>query len=96
MMQANKAPIEYTVYTFDLPSSPRQKGENSWKRHFCSLDRDQALTEARSLLQTRKFQKIEIKEKFFDPKEGRIIDRTFKVLGQNKVWSLRFLFGIIP
>lgn len=92
MIQAKEAPIEYTVYTFD-PPEPRQKGENSWKRHFCSLDRDQALIEARTLLQTRKFHKIEIKEKFFDPKANRTVDRTYRVMKEARPWSFRALFG---
>ncbi len=83
MMQAQTAPIEYTVYTFDLPSSPQQKGDTSWKRHFCSLDRELAISEAQSLLETRKFHKIEIKKKFFDQKQNRTIDMTMKVFKQK-------------
>lgn len=80
MMQAKQAPIEYSVYTFDLPSSAPRKGDTSWKRIFSSLDRDQAMHEARALLESRKFQRIEIKEKFFDTRQNRTVDRTFKVL----------------
>ncbi len=83
MMQANAAPIEYTVYTFDLPSSARPKGDVPWRRHFSSPDRDQALMEAQRLLHTRRFDRIEIKQKFFDPKAGRIVDRPYRTLGKN-------------
>lgn len=79
MMQAKQAPIEYTVYTFDLPTS-RQKGENSWKRQFCSLDRDLAIAQAKILSQTQKFYKIEIRQKFFDLRLGRTIDKKFKTM----------------
>lgn len=92
MMQAKEAPIEYSVYTFDLPSALPRKGDTSWKRIFSSLDRDQALSEARSLFESRKFQRIEIKEKFFDPKSGRIVDRTFKIMKDAQPWSFRGLF----
>ena len=92
MMQAKDAPIEYSVYTFDLPSSAPRKGDTSWKRIFSSLDRDRAIEEARTLLESRKFQRIEIKEKFFDEKSGRIVDRTYKIMKEAQPWSFRALF----
>lgn len=92
MMQAKDAPIEYSVYTFDLPSAVPRKGDYSWKRIFSSLDRDQAMQEARALLESRQFQRIEIKEKFFDEKSGRLVDRTYKIMKGASPWSLRALF----
>jgi hypothetical protein len=94
MMQAKQAPIEYSVYTFDLPSSAPRKGDTSWKRIFSSFDRDQAILEARALLESRKFQRIEIKEKFFDSRRNRTIDRTFKVLNyKNSLLKGFFTFN---
>lgn len=84
MMQAKEAPIEYSVYTFDRPSDAPRKGDQSWKRIFCSADRDQALFEARTLYETRRFQRVEIKEKFFDSRLNRTVDRTFKILDHNR------------
>ncbi|HEU4839339.1 MAG TPA: hypothetical protein VFS88_08015 [Micavibrio sp.] len=78
MAQAQSAGIEYTIYTFDMPT-PKQKGENSWKKHATLEDMTKAMSEAESLLQTQKFQKIEVKKKFFDQKKNRIVDMTLKV-----------------
>ena len=78
MAQAQSAGIEYTVYTFDMPT-PKQKGENSWKKHATLDDMTKAMSEAETLLQTQKFQKIEVKKKFFDEKKNRTVDMTLKV-----------------
>jgi len=79
MAQAQAAAqIEYTIYTFDMPS-PKQKGDNSWKKHATLEDMSKAMQEAENLHQTQKFQKIEVKKKFFDQKKNRIVDMTLKV-----------------
>src|SRR5690606_8168182 len=78
MAQAQSAGIEYTIYTFDMPV-PKQKGENSWKKYATLEDMTKAMSEAESLLQTQKFQKIEVKKKFFDQKKNRTVDMTLKV-----------------
>lgn len=77
MAQAPAAQIEYTIYTFDMPV-PKQKGENSWKKHSSLDDMSKAISEAESLHQTRKYQKIEVKKKFFDQKKNRTVDMTLK------------------
>lgn len=77
MNQAQSAQIEYTIYTFDMPS-PKQKGQNSWKKHSSGDDMTKAMSEAETLHQTRKFQKIEVKKKFFDQKKNRTVDMTLK------------------
>ena len=78
MAQAQAAQIEYTIYTFDMPS-PNQKGDNSWKKHSTLEDMMKAMNEAQSLHETQKFQKIEVKKKFFDQKKNRVVDMTLKV-----------------
>lgn len=78
MAQAQAAQIEYTIYTFDMPQ-PKQKGENSWKKHSSLDDMTRAISEAESLHETRKYQKIEVKKKFFDQKKNRTVDMTLKV-----------------
>lgn len=86
MTQASTAPVEYTVYTFEPPSPSRQKGDAPWKRQLSSLDRDIAVSEAQKLLRTRRFDRIEIKKKFFDPKKNRIVDGTYKILRHHRKW----------
>lgn len=79
MAEAQTAQIEYTIYTFDVPVA-KKKGDISWKKHATITDMTQAMTEAQNLIGTDKFQKIEVKKKFFDPKQNRPIDMTVKVL----------------
>ncbi|PZO87319.1 MAG: hypothetical protein DI626_04280 [Micavibrio aeruginosavorus] len=83
MAQAPAAQIEYTIYTFDMPS-PKQKGENSWQKHSTLDDMAKAMSEAETLHQSQKFHKIEVKKKFFDQKKNRTVDMTLKVF-ENKV-----------
>lgn len=78
MTQAQAAQIEYTIYTFDMPKA-KQKADSSWKKHSTLDDMGRAMNEAESLHQTQKYQKIEVKKKFFDQKKNRVIDMTLKV-----------------
>ncbi len=98
MTQAQTAGIEYTIYTFDMPK-PKQKGDNSWKKHSTLDDMSKAMNEAENLLGTQKFQKIEVKKKFFDQKKNRTVDMTLKTFESKpkKDFSIifLFLFGIL-
>ncbi|MFA5592861.1 MAG: hypothetical protein WC989_06080 [Micavibrio sp.] len=78
MNQAQSAGIEYTIYTFEMPERS-QKGENSWKKHATHEDMVLAMKEAEGLYQTQKYEKIEVKKKFFDQKKNRTVDMTLKV-----------------
>ncbi len=78
MTQAQAAGIEYTIYTFEMPAS-KQKGENSWKKHSTMEDMSKAMQQAEALHISRKFQKIEVKKKFFDQKKNRTVDMTLKI-----------------
>jgi len=81
MVQAQAAPaaqIEYTIYTFDLPKG-KQKGQSQWKKQATIEDMDKALAEAQKLYESEKYQKIEVKKKFFDVKKNRNVDMTLKV-----------------
>jgi hypothetical protein len=80
--QAAAAGIEYTIYTFDMPT-PSQKGDNSWKKHATLEDMSKAMSEAETLHQSQKFQKVEVKKKFFDQKKNRTVDMTLKVFEAN-------------
>ena len=77
MAQAQNAAaqIEYSVYTFDIPSG---KGQSKWTKHSTQPEMDDALKQAEDLVQTGKFLKIEVKKKFFDQKTNRIVDMTLK------------------
>lgn len=88
MTQPQAAQSEYIIYTFDMPA-PRQKADTSWKRHGATADMSDAMAQAETLHHSRKFQKIEVKKKFFDEKKNRIVDHTFKVFQDAPRKSLR-------
>lgn len=94
MGQAQAAQIEYTIYTFDMPT-PKQKGENSWKKHSTIDDMGKAMVEAETLHQTRKYQKIEVKKKFFDQKKNRTVDMTLKVFESKPVKDYTILIAVL-
>ena len=94
MAQAPAAQIEYTIYTFDMPS-PKQKGQNSWKKHSSGDDMGKAMNEAETLHQSRKYQKIEVKKKFFDQKKNRVVDMTLKSFESKPKKDFTTLFLIL-
>lgn len=94
MAQAPAAQIEYTIYTFDMPA-PKQKGDNTWKKHSTLDDMGKAMIEAETLHQTQKFQKIEVKKKFFDQKKNRVVDMTLKVFESQPRKDRTMMFAAI-
>lgn len=72
------AQIEYSIYTFDMPKG-KQKGQSKWQKHATLDDMIKAMAEAQNLYESEKYQKIEVKKKFFDQKKNRIVDMTLKV-----------------
>lgn len=76
MATAAAAQIEYSIYTFDMPVPGKEQGK--WNKHNTLTDMDKAIGEAKELLGTKKFMKIEVKKKFVDEKTGRAVDMTLK------------------
>lgn len=78
---------------------PKQKSQNSWKKHATIDDMGKAMNEAENLLASEKFQKIEVKKKFFDQKKNRVVDMTLKTfeLTPKKDYSvmLAVLFAVL-
>jgi len=79
MSVSKYGPIEYAVYTYDS-KKPDQKADLFWRRHLIVHSPDQAVQEAKALLDAKKYEKIEIKKKFFDPRQNRMVNVTMKVL----------------
>ena len=75
---APAAQIEYSIYTFDMPNDG-QKDESKWQKHATLDDMIKAMAEAQNLYDSEKYQKIEVKKKFFDQKKNRQVDMTLKV-----------------
>ncbi len=80
--QSQAAQIEYSIYTYDMPS-PGQKGESKWQKHSTVDDMIKAMVQAQGLYDSEKFQKIEVKKKFFDQKKNRVVVMTLKVFERS-------------
>lgn len=77
MAQAPSAKIEYNIYTFDIPSG-KSKGQSQWKLSATLSDMNEAMSQAEKLLLSTKYEKVEVKKKFFDEKKNRAVDLTLK------------------
>jgi hypothetical protein len=93
-MNQATAGIEYTIYTFDMPR-PNQKGDNSWQKHAVLEDMSKAMNEAETLHATKKYQKVEVKKKFFDQKKNRVVDMTLKTYEVKPKKDFTILIAII-
>ncbi len=75
---AEKLPFpgqEYTVYSFE---SADKKAMRRWHRHETLTIEEQAVVLARSLYKSGKYQRIEVKRKYFDRRINRHVDTIFK------------------
>lgn len=64
--------IEYTVYTFDHDAK-------RWQKHEMFDQMDRALQAAEKLFNSGKYQKVEVKQKYFEKRTSRNIDMSLKV-----------------
>jgi hypothetical protein len=94
MAEAQSPQIEYTIYTFDMPV-PKQKSQNSWKKHSTIDDMAKAMKEAEQLLSTSKYQKVEVKKKFFDQKKNRVVDMTLKTFETTRKKDRSLVLAVI-
>jgi chromatin segregation and condensation protein Rec8/ScpA/Scc1 (kleisin family) len=76
-------------------ANAKQKGDNSWKKHSSLDDMTKAMHEAENLHHTRKYQKIEVKKKFFDQKKNRTVDMTLKIFESTPKKDFTTLFLIL-
>ncbi len=74
--------IEYSIYTFDAPKGG--KSANKWERRDTQTEMAAAMKTAESLFASGKYQKVEVKQKYFDKKQNRNIDMTLKVYEARK------------
>lgn len=95
------ANIEYTVYTFQRDSGA--KGQERWQKQNSTSDMSQAMQQAESLFASGSFCKVEIKQKYTDPKNNRVVDMTLKIfegkvkrsLGAGAMAGLAALGGVL-
>ncbi len=75
--------IEYTIYTFAKTDAGDQKN-NKWEKHDSQGDMQQVLVKAEELFESGDYQKVEVKQKYFDKKKNRNIDMTLRVFEFEK------------
>jgi hypothetical protein len=75
-------PIEYSVFTREMPS-PGEK-EGAPERVKTTEDMDEAFKDAKKLFLTGKYKTVEVKKKYFEEKTGRRIEMTLLSFEQKK------------
>lgn len=73
--------IEYSVYTFDGKSNGKRKA--SWQKKMTSENMQEALQEAEKLYESKQYGRVEVKKKYYDPKNARTVDMSLKIF-ENK------------
>ena len=71
------ANIEYTIYTFQHCS---KKAKERWQKQDSVPDMETALRRAESLFDSGDFCRVEIKQKYMDYRNNRVVDTTLKTL----------------
>lgn len=69
--------IEYSIYVHHHPAAKKSPG---WEMVGETNNMKEAMNKAESLHASGNYHKVEIKQKYFDPKNNRKIDMTLKVL----------------
>lgn len=73
---------EYAIYTYKNYDGDKF-GFNKWQRYKTVSGLNRAIKEAKVLHRSQKFQKIEVKQKYFDESANRSFSKTLKVF-QNE------------
>ena len=74
--------IEYSVYTFQ--KSGGASGDK-WNKHDSFGDMTKAVEQAEKLFSTDQYCRVEIKQKYTDPKNNRCVDMTLKTYERKGV-----------
>jgi hypothetical protein len=75
--------IEYAIYTFDYDYSS-QNLPMRWKKYETLMDLSKAIKKAERLYNSGNYIKVEVKQKHFDFKRKRKIDKLLRVFEDNK------------
>ncbi|MCB9990345.1 MAG: hypothetical protein H6867_03065 [Rhodospirillales bacterium] len=70
--------IEYTIYTYAMKKDGAQSQGTL-------TEMGQALSQAEQLLASKKYCKVEVKQKYFDKKQNRDINTTLKVYESKRI-----------
>ena len=85
--------IEYSVYTFGGEKNGKRKP--SWKKQMTSEDMHKAIQEAETLFNSDKYGRVEVKKKYFDPKNKRTVDMSIKTFEKEKKKEINVLTILI-
>lgn len=76
--------IEYSVFVYPIKKPGEEKGEdeqgNGEEKILTTQNMEEAMKHAEEQLATQKYTRVEVKKKFADPKNGRVVDIPLKVL----------------
>ncbi len=81
---------EFTVYSFE---NPDRRLRSRWHRHDSTPDGERAVALARTLYDSGRYHRIEVKRKVFDRRINRHVDTTFRTYENRR--RLRFGFTAI-
>jgi hypothetical protein len=70
--------IEYSIFAAEMPA-PGQKGKVPLQRQGMRKEMRDALAAAEEMIATGQYQRVEVRQKYFDKKKNREIDMTVKV-----------------
>ncbi|MCD8562893.1 MAG: hypothetical protein LRY54_02315 [Alphaproteobacteria bacterium] len=76
--QASEQSIEYTIYVHHHPAAKKDKASEMVGN--ATTNMKEVMQKAESLHASGQYHKVEIKQKYVDPKNNRKIDMTLKVL----------------
>jgi hypothetical protein len=79
MLRALSHQTEYTLYAYNYGNEKVLSEHSQWTKLMSSHDAVQITLQAKNLFKSKKYQKIEIKKKYFDKKKGRVQAATFKI-----------------
>lgn len=79
---------EYTIYTFQR-SGTGDRGPERWHRQETLNALPDAIKIAKALYESGQYCKVEIKQKYTDPKCNQLVDTTLKIFQKKKKPSFK-------
>ncbi|MAZ76231.1 MAG: hypothetical protein CMH31_02900 [Micavibrio sp.] len=85
---------EYSIYTYKNYDDEKF-GFNKWQRYKTVSGLNRAMKEAKVLHRSRKFQKIEVKQKYFDESANRSFSKTLKVFQNEPINWQKLIVNLV-
>lgn len=83
---------EYAIYTYRLYDD-KKFGVNKWQKYKTVKGFNRAVKEAKVLHRSKKFQKIEVKQRYFDKNLNRSFSKTLKVFEDESNKYKKVIYG---